>query len=492
MNIENNNRREKLNELKNYSSPIDLSKEWAALEQRLNKRKKRRGFFWIFPTIPVSTGLVSWMAYSLMEPKATPMDVLAQTVVNLTTTNNPLTHEASAEITSDLDLYQNLAVHLTETTSDLQHGVTDTKRIDEVSNIKPDAENNSKIYAQNTFKNASKDNVDIIELTDNQRIQQVANESKNMAKVAVNITQQVDLNDQETIAQIHDKTEPKAVETHAFDQSAINYVMVAPITALQFEALSSMLAIEPLSMSSIGISPLKKRNAWFADVRMLGGQQVYRYKQTTIEPNEMLDQRKISEKPLESYGASFIVGKEMGYGWYIAAGINWMRHQERWMTSGKDYDIITLPDFLIETYTNFEGKVVETVGEKQVLTTTDWTKIRFTQHHVVSPMVAVGKQFYINTMRLSIEGSLAMPIYSANTGDVWQQPETMIDLKKLYDSKAYPHIGCNISYIYPLSEKLSIYGGYQYQYTKLKSDAGFFRHQHFHGLGIGIKYFIHH
>lgn len=490
MNIENNNRKEKLNELKNYSSPIDLSKEWAALEQRLNKRKKRKGFFWIFPTIPVSTGLVSWMTYSLILPKATPMDVLAQSVVNQTTTNDPLTHEASAEITSDLELYQNLAAHLTETTSDLQHGVADTKQNNQVSNIKADAENNSKIYAQNTFKNASKDNVDIIELTDKQRIQQVANESKNMAKVAVDITQHVDLNDQETIAQIHDKTEPKAVETDAFDQSFINYVMVAPITALPFEALSSMLAIEPISMSGIGITPLKKRNVWFADVRMLGGQQVYRYKQMTTEPNEILEQRKISEKSLESYGASFLAGKEMGYGWYIAAGINWMRHQERWMTSEKVYDVITLPNVLTETYTNFEGKVVETVGEKQVLIATDWTKTRFNQHHVVSPMIAVGKQFYINKMRLVIEGSLAMPIYSANIGAVWNQPATMTDMKQIYDSKSYPRYGCNISYIYPLSGKLSIYGGYQYQYTKLKSDAGFFRHQHFHGLGIGTKYFF--
>ncbi len=484
MNIENNKRKEKLNELKNYSSPIDLSKEWAALEQRLDKKKKRRGFFWIFPAILVLTGLVSWMTYSLMQPKATSMDVLAQNVINQATTNDPLTHEIFTQNTSDVN--QDEQLHSNTSTIRPQDEAVYSKQMGEAFASNAYSEHVSKKPSQsasNTQNNA-------IENTDKQPTRHVGNLSKNIAQANVSFTRDADQTERETITEIHDKTEPIVMETHASDHSAINYVVVAPITALQYKALSSIVAIEPLSMSGIGITPLKQRNVWYADVRVLGGQQIYHYKQTTVEPNEILEQRKISEKPLESYGASFIVGKELGYGWYIAAGINWMRHQERWMTSGKDYDIITLPDFLIETYTNFEGKVVKTVGEKQVLTTTDWTKIRFTQHHVVSPMLAVGKQFYINTMRLSIEGSLAMPVFSANTGDVWQQPETMIDMKKLYDSKAYPHIGCNISYIYPLSGKLSMYGGYQYQYTKLKSEAGFIRHQHFHGLGLGIKYFI--
>jgi hypothetical protein len=144
----------------------------------------------------------------------------------------------------------------------------------------------------------------------------------------------------------------------------------------------------------------------------------------------------------------------------------------------------------LESYTNHLGQIVENVGDKKARQVSEVTQTRINTVEQVAATLALGRYFYIYKIRLALEANLSIPTYSRFSGQVLNPTGQMTELKAVYQPIHTIQYGMHTSYIYPVSGNLAIYGGYDYNFSKLKSDLGYFRTQHLHSLSFGVKYFI--
>ena len=93
-------------------------------------------------------------------------------------------------------------------------------------------------------------------------------------------------------------------------------------------------------------------------------------------------------------------------------------------------------------------------------------------------------------MRWAVEVNMSIPTYTKFSGQVLDNEGKMMDLNDVYQPFNSLQYGMHTSYIYPVSGNLAIYGGYDYNFSRLRSDLGYLRTHHLHSLSLGMKYFI--
>ena len=93
-------------------------------------------------------------------------------------------------------------------------------------------------------------------------------------------------------------------------------------------------------------------------------------------------------------------------------------------------------------------------------------------------------------MRWNLEAYINVPFKTLYQGEAAGQNGNLVALEQIYKPNADIQYGLHTSYLYPVSGNLAIYGGYDYNFSKLKSNLGYFRTQHLHSLSLGMKYFI--
>lgn len=458
MNQDHKNWKNKMDQLKTHASPIDLFSEWESLEKRMNQKKRKKFLFWFLPVTLASAGLFVWFYLDHSDTSVSPKKdvIIVHSKTETTKKEVDLPSKTRKEITNQKPLPSIPPAktnHLSEVPS-----------LTYLSNIS-ETEKPTLMYDTDDFSGKEKQ-----ELT-TQKTQHIQGAYISVSEVIVAA------NEHEVTPEFSDQ--PEITKKPLWESPEIVDTKFAVITGLSDQI-------------SIGnpIIPLKKELPFFLDVRMLAGQSVYQYQNISGEDNRILSMRQSAERPLETYGANLLFGKELGKSFYISAGVTFLRSNEKWTSSKSDTTTIFLENQVTGVYTNHEGVVTETTGNKTALQISQLHQTRYNHLTMIAPTVTIGKNFTIYKTLWSLEGILAFPVYSRFFGEVWDDHQKMTDIKNVYEVKNAVSYGGCLSYVFPVSGRLNIYGGYQYQFSRIHSFSGYFRNQHFHSLGLGMKYFM--
>ncbi|MCZ2100101.1 MAG: hypothetical protein LC107_01020 [Chitinophagales bacterium] len=459
--MENKNLKNKLQELKTYASPLDIPTEWDALEKRMDKKKKRRFIIWWFPLL-VGVGMVGYWALTA-NSKHLHADMQVVHEADKSEENHPsaLTFDAADKDNATLGI--SIIDHDISASSIIISDIVNNpghpeQKVAVTSMIKPvkAGENINLTNSENT-----------INIQDNTINSLTENNQKNRWK------------EEEVI--LENQTKP----TDKVNTEGYNLTELLAMKELQpFDVSHEFSSLEE------SIQPLRKPLTWFTDVRMMAGVHHYRYQNVAQEANHVMAMRKASERPLETYGALWTLGKNLGRDFYMSAGLILYRSNDKWQRSKRDTISVIIEGQVIEEYTNHAGVIETTNGNKAAIKVSDLVQTRYNHTTTVAPMIAIGKRLHVFKMRWSMEANVALPLSTTHVGQVWDDRQNIVNMAQTYTPKNYLQYGFNLSYIYPISANWHIYGGYQYQFSRLQSTSGYFRNQNFHGLSAGVKYYI--
>jgi hypothetical protein len=458
MNQDHKNWKNKMDQLKTHASPIDLFSEWGSLEKRMNQKKRRKFLFWFLPMTLASAGLFVWLYLDHSDTKVSPKKdiIIVHSKTETTKKEVDLPLKTRKEITNQKPL-PSVPPTIANHVSDLP---SLTYLPDNAETEKP-----TLMYDTDDFSGKEKEELGI------QKTQHIQGAHISVSEVIVAA------NEHEVTTEF--SYQPEITKNPLWESPTIADIKFAVITQLS----------DQISIKN-PIIPLKKELPFFLDVRMLAGQSVYQYQNIFGEDNRILTMRQKAERPLETYGANLLFGKELGKSFYITAGVTFLKSNERWSSSKSDTTTIFLENQVTGVYTNHEGVVTETTGNKTALQISQLHQTRYNHLTMIAPTITIGKNFTIYKTLWSLEGILVFPVYSRFFGEVWDDHQKMTDIKNVYEVKNAVSYGGHLSYVFPVSGRLNIYGGYQYQFSRIHSFSGYFRNQHFHSLGLGMKYFM--
>lgn len=447
--------------LKNHASPIDLPLEWEALESRMDKRKRRKIIFWLWPMM---LGLVVILGYFFMKNK---IPNVAPTLLQSHEKTVATEHENKIP-TIDINIGQS---------NQFSNVIKNESTIKKESKIHPSKETNSlssktEKKVVSSEKQVFPNDIQDLHIT-NPFQSKVINTPQTMDEIAA-VTP---MSQQSNYIQSIDN------HTNTLEKVRISYLPLTTLGAIIHNAQHPN-----LSHSTIVVQ--KEPKPFFVDVRTMVGLSNYNYKSLTYENIAIVSQRKTSEHTLEHVGGRFSIGKTFNHQWYASIGMSYARLHEKWNSSRYDTTDITIQNQVLETYTNHLGQVVEQTGNKHAKQIFKVTQTRYNSIEQISATIALGKFFKVHKMRWAVEVNMSIPTYTKFSGQVLNNEGKMMDLNEVYQPFTTLQYGMHTSYIYPVSGNLAIYGGYDYNFSRLRSDLGYLRTHHLHSLSLGMKYFI--
>ena len=447
--------------LKNHASPIDLPLEWEALESRMNKRKRRNLIFWLWPMM---LGLVLLSGYLFTKNKTTNVaPTLLQSNEKAVATEHQNKIPTLNENISQSNQFSNVIKD--ESTIKKESKIHSSK---ETNSLSSKTEKKVVSSEKQVFPNEIQD----LHITNPFQLKVI-----NTPQTMDEITAATPMNQQTDDFQFIDN------HTNTLPKASISYLPMTSLGAIIHNAQQPN-----LSHSTIVLQ--KEPKPFFVDVRTMIGLSNYNYKSLTNENIALIDQRKTNERALEHVGGRFSIGKTFNHQWYASIGMSYARLQEKWNSSRYDTTDITIQNQVLETYTNHLGQVVEQTGSKHAKQISKVTQTRYNSIEQISATIALGKFFKVHKMRWAVEVNMSIPTYTKFSGQVLDNEGKMMELNKVYQPFNSLQYGMHTSYIYPVSGNLAIYGGYDYNFSRLRSDLGYLRTHHLHSLSLGMKYFI--
>lgn len=447
--------------LKNHASPIDLPLEWEALESRMDKRKRRKIIFWLWPMM---LGLVVILGYSFMKNKK---PNVAPTLLQ--------SHEKAVATGQENKI------------PTLNENISQSNQFSNVIKNKSTIKNESKFLSpKETISLSSKPENKVVssekqvfpnEIQDLHITNPLQSKVINTPQTMDEIAAATPMNQQTDDLQFIDN------HTNTLEKIRISYLPLTTLGAIIHNAQHPN-----LSHSTIVVQ--KEPKPFFVDVRTMVGLSKYNYKSLTNENIALIDQRKTNEHALEHVDGRFSIGKTFNHQWYASVGMSYTKLNEKWNSSRYDTTDITIQNQVLETYTNHLGQVVEQTGSKHAKQISKVTQTRYNSIEQISATIALGKFFKVHKMRWAVEVNMSIPTYTKFSGQVLDNEGKMMELNKVYQPFNSLQYGMHTSYIYPVSGNLAIYGGYDYNFSRLRSDLGYLRTHHLHSLSLGMKYFI--
>jgi len=459
-----NNWKDKMQVLKDHVSPIDLPLEWDALENRMEKRKRRNIVYWLWPVLLGVTTLAGYLFLSFNPQKeaTTRLPVHKQTVAMAQ-------QNASLEEDYIKNKKEDLKVETTQTASITNDQKILPKRYTVAS--APKTKSQVASLQKHTVKTGNFDYKNI------EKLQPEIAIGEPQAMDEKRVVPFMDLKVKGDLAPVN--------QTNEWDKIGITNIPL--ITTIPGEVSRS--ARLPNLYQSVIVSQ-KQPKPFILDLRTMVGRSLYSYKSIKNENIALVNQRKRYEHALEHLSGRLSAGKVFKHQWYATLGLSYTRLNEQWLSRRYDTTDVMLQNQVLESYTNYAGQLVEKTGSKLTRQVSEVTQTRYNSVEQIATTLAVGKYFYIHKMRWAIEANLSIPTYSRFSGQVFDVSGQMTDLKTVYQPFTAIQYGMHTSYIYPVSGNLAIYGGYDYNFSRLKSDLGFFRTHHLHSLSLGMKYYI--
>jgi hypothetical protein len=456
----NKNIKNKIEQLKSYSSPIDLPLEWDALDRRMNRKKRRKILVWFWPLI-LGLFAVGYHYNSDTNSKGI-QDIDTQKGVNQALKNDiassvQYVNDAENKVHSPSTATSKIANSLNEATHQ-----THIKTKISSSNNKQNQRNNQKIKQP---------------IEDRNTINNGMNKGLTLA------TPKLD----------HIVTDDKVHEALYQNEAEQNLRDIISIGALQMTAVNQMKSQDgqkAISPSEYIIPVLSKSKPFFLDFRLMVGKPIYDFNAETVEIENIVAVRNKNEKSLESISGNLSFGKEIGYQFYTSVGLSYQRIHDRWQSIRLDTQAINIENQVLEAYTNHQGNNSQVLGTKEGRAIIKTTQTRFNTTEIFSGSWAIGRYFNIRKMRWNLEAYINVPFKIKYQGQAADQAGNLVALDQVYGSKPNVQYGLHTSYLYPVSGNLAIYGGYDYNFSKLKSQLGFHKTQHLHSISLGMKYFI--
>ncbi len=454
----NKNIKNKIEQLKTYSSPIDLPLEWDALDRRMNRKKRRKILVWFWPLI---LGLMAAGYHYISDTNSKGVqDIDIQKGNNEAHQHDiasSVLDEAGNKVYSSSTEPSKIANPLNEATRQTQ---TKTKILSSSNKQNQRYNQQRKLHIES--RNA-KDNGMIKDLT-------------------------LDL-----LKPDHIVTEDMVHAALHQNEAEQDFKDIITIDALQITAVNQIKSQDghiTISPSDNAIPMLSKSKPFFLDFRLMVGKPIYAYEAATHDAEINIAGRKENEKALECFASNFSIGKELGYQFYTSFGLSYQRIHDRWQSLRLDTQAISIENQVLELYTNHQGITSQVSGTKQGRDIIKTTQTRFNTTEIFSGSWAIGRYFNIRKMRWNVEAHIYIPFKTQYQGQAVDDQGNLVSLDQIYKPNADIQYGLHTSYLYPVSGNLAIYGGYDYNFSKLKSQLGFHRTQHLHSLTLGMKYFI--
>lgn len=458
----------KIQQLKSHSSSLDIPVEWDVLEKRMDKKTRRKVAIWWWPML---IGLAVSIGFFYISKDHQQADkTLEQSKDKGIATENKaivMTKNESGE-----------KIKVAHDPSGQSTSMPDHQKVTQISDpIKADASK------KRMSKNENKNNYH----------KQVITTTPSEQSFAQN-QQQTDLQTNEISLK-----EVSAILPMAEDNNSIpmDQDLVAKNLLLDLALLEAMddKTLSTLYPNSILMNMTKRQDRpkpIFIDIRTLIGIPVYDYHPVALAHEGIAINRKKYEQPLESVSSRLSIGKETGHKFYVALGVSYSMLNDRWKSSRYDTMDVMLDNQIIEQYTSPEGIVTEKTGKKLARQIVEVTQTRYNTIQSLATMISLGKYFNIQNMRWTIEANVALPIFTRYTGQALDQNNRMISIDSIYNRRNSLQYGLHLSYLYPVSGRLALYGGYDYNYALLHTNQGYYRNQQIHSISVGMKYFIYH
>lgn len=458
----------KIQQLKSHSSSLDIPMEWDVLEKRMDKKTRRKVAIWWWPML---IGLAVSIGYFYISKDHQQTDkTLEQSKDHGIASENKAIVKAKNESGEKINVAHDPSGQTTRM---------------------PDHQKAAQVY------DPVKADVSKKEMSKNE------NKSLQHKQVITHTTSEQSFahNQQQTDLQT-DKIglkEVSAILPMAEDNNSVtmNQDLVAKNLSLDLALLKTLdgKTLSTLYPNGIPMTVTKRQERSkpiFLDIRTLIGIPVYDYHPVALAHEGIAINRKKYEQPLESVSSRLSIGKETGHKFYVALGVSYSMLNDRWKSSRYDTMDVILDNQIIEQYTSPEGIVTEKTGKKLARQIVEVTQTRYNSIQSLATMISLGKYFNIHNMRWTIEANVALPIFTKYTGQALDQNDRLISIDSIYNRRNSLQYGLHLSYLYPVSGRLALYGGYDYNYARLHTNQGYYRNQQIHSISVGMKYFIYH
>ena len=458
----------KIQQLKSHSSSLDIPMEWDVLEKRMDKKNRRKVAIWWWPML---IGLAVSIGYFYISK-------------DHQQTDKTLEQSKDQSIATE-----NKAIVMTKNESGEKIKVANdpsgqTTRM-------PDHQKAAQIYdpvkADVSKKGMSKN--------ENKSLQhkQVITHTPSEQSFAQNQQQtdfQTDKIGLKEVSVILPMSEDNNSVT--MDQDLVGKYLSLDLALLEAINDKTLSTLYPNGIPMTMTKRQERSKPIFLDIRTLIGIPVYDYHPVALAHEGIAINRKKYEQPLESVSSRLSIGKETGHKFYVALGVSYSMLNDRWKSSRYDTMDVMLDNQIIEQYTSPEGIVTEKTGKKLARQIVEVTQTRYNTIQSLATMISLGKYFNIHNMRWTIEANVALPIFTKYTGQALDQNNRLINIDSIYNRRNSLQYGLHLSYLYPVSGRLALYGGYDYNYARLHTNQGYYRNQQIHSISVGMKYFIYH
>lgn len=461
--------REKMEKLKKHESKIDVSREWGALEKRMDKKKRRKVFF-IFSSLGLAlmVGLsylyieyaldetgTPHQEYSVHTEENDPSAVANHTFPNINSKNTFLHPDKVKEIRSHRQpiIMGNEKEPIFQKDKKIEIKEHNSKKVE-----------NGGIYQKNVLRPN--------EISEPFNVDRASNQS--------------DFYSDDILS------EPKAFDNSKNDElSKISQLTASPIQTLQNANVESQTERSINFGATITPIPLTQNMMpFFIDLRTSLGFANKKYIFDKADETTDYLIHKSNYQSLETVSGHIAIGKELHHKFFVQFGLRYQKNHERWQNFRIDTQAVNIDNQIIGQYIDHRGNLSQFTGTKNGLELAKTTHTRYLSTEIYSGTLSLGRYIYIKKFRWALEATVAFPLTTIYQGHMLDASGHQVTLDEVYQPIKTIQYGMHTSCIYPITKNMAVYGGYDYNFLKQNSSMGFKRLQDIHSLSVGMKYFL--
>jgi hypothetical protein len=423
------NWRNELKEIYHKESAINVDKEWAILEQKISKNRKRRvGAFLFFIGM-----LVSLVSISTQGVK-----------------NKSEKEITEAQVKSNTSEYK----------------VDDLKNSRALSN-QAHGSNASILYSENNKSEQQKmerHNIVPVKSTDSEEENFEKFESK---PAMLHDANEIGIENIDKKNSVYKKGGLLSArlneESSKQDEIALKHknevVYALPSEALNLIEWQSKSAFQIINLP---ISNRKKKVIDFIDIESNYG--LLNYKSSALFAEKQ--KKDLLPKGLDIFSINISAGKNLKSDFYLFGGLGYEKKTEKLHITTIETINSTLDNQIVESYNNAQGIKVQTYGKKTVSTTIEKQSTRYNRQNEMQLHLGLGRNWHIGNLKLVSELKYNLSILHTYNGHIYDG-NSLIPMEKLYSIHPV-NLSGSTGFIYPLSNALSLNFGYNLSFEKLK------------------------
>ncbi len=408
---------QKMQELRNHSSTLDVDMAWRELSQKMHQKKKRRiVLFWF-----VMAGLAG--------------SVLLTTIL---TTSKPLDTIAGTKGIND--------------NGQVQFSMPQRKTLTEIKE-RPGLADNEVQQQTNWVERGRQMSVGEVEVaTVTTPVVSVIGEEKRIKPAAT----------------------PGETETTVYvEQDEFKGgTKLLPLPTLVPGWMENEAEQMPLVL--VYTQPQNAKTAWWLVAQGGSGVQYFNYRDVRGEAG-IIDRVKDIEKPGSVYQGRLGIGHDIGKRYYFSAGLSGLFATEEHTGFVVDTVVGFKENVLISSYKNHEGSVIEEYGDVMTTTVRQTTKKRYPGISSVSVYLGLGKKWHLGKGMIQLEAAYQQRLFTSMWAEGINTKQEEIDFTQQYRLKSSSWM-VDFNYSIPVYQNVWMRAGCLFNQTTLVSPAAYTRY----------------